>query len=215
MAPENLAAVFGTFSQLPAGCARSQGGLGIGLSLVRALTEAHAGTVTAASPGLGQGSEFTVRLPLAPIQDLPKSLALPTISEPDLRRRILLVDDSEDAAVSLSMLLESDGHQTRIATTGAAALVMAYEFEAEVLLLDIGLPDISGYDVARRLRHDPRGKRMLLIAVTGWSQEHDKGAAFEAGFDYHLVKPVDYDRLAMLLTGMPGHRHDPGSADGG
>lgn len=202
IAPENLKKVFGMFAQLEAGHDRAHGGLGVGLSLVRALTVAHGGSVTAASAGPGLGSEFTVHLPLAndeasAINEEPAGAVAPVAS-----RRILIVDDNEDAAVSLSMLLESDGHRTAIVPGGTAALALAEEFGAEVVLLDIGLPDMSGYEVARLLREHARGSHMLLIAVTGWSQEHDKQAAASAGFDHHLAKPVDYDRLLKLVAAM-------------
>ncbi|MEC5409363.1 ATP-binding protein [Paraburkholderia sp. MPAMCS5] len=199
IAAENLHSVFGLFSQLPSGRSRSQGGLGIGLALVRALAEGQGGTVSVSSRGVNQGSEFTVRLPLSPVQE---ALAADKASErprEHKRRRIVIVDDSEDAALSLSMLLEADGYETRTATTGSEAVDLVFDFKADILLLDIGLPDMSGYEVARQIRRDRRGSSMQLIAVTGWSQEPDREAAFEAGFNYHLAKPVDYERLLSLL----------------
>jgi PAS domain S-box-containing protein len=200
IASESLSTVFSMFSQLPSAHSHAQGGLGIGLSLVRALTEQQGGKVTAASAGLGLGSEFTIFLPLAPVQTNEQDgeeLPPPTDRK---QRRVLIVDDSEDAAVSLSMLLETDGHVTATVSSGQAALRSASDFAADVLLIDIGLPDISGYEVARKLRLASPSETLLLIALTGWSQEADRQAAFDAGFDHHLAKPVDYDRLLALLA---------------
>ncbi|MFM0327567.1 ATP-binding protein [Caballeronia glebae] len=189
--------LFTMFSQLPSGHSRAQGGLGIGLALVRALSEAHGGTVNATSPGVDQGSEFTVRLPLSSSQHAPADDSVTASPITREKRRILVVDDSEDTALSLCMLLEADGFETRTAITGSAAISMA--IHADVILLDIGLPDIDGYAVARQIRSDPRCSGVLLIAVTGWSQDRDRQAAVEAGFDHHLVKPVDYTRLLSML----------------
>jgi PAS domain S-box-containing protein len=199
IAPEDLPTLFSIFSQLPSGRSRSRGGLGIGLSLVKALTEQHDGTVAVSSAGIDKGSEFTVRLPLSPVQGIIEESSAPDRSSEGRRRRILIVDDNEDAAVSLSMLLEADGYEVRTATRGDAAVLLAFELHADVLLVDIGLPDMSGYDVARRIRQDPNDSNMLLIALTGWSQERDRQEAFDAGFDHHLAKPVDYARLLSLL----------------
>lgn len=196
---ENLPALFSIFSQLPSGKSYAQGGLGIGLSLVRALSEAHGGAATATSLGASRGSEFTVRLPLAPVQETAvKDERMMLAAAPGSRRRVLVVDDSEDAVFSLCMLLESDGFETRSASTGNGAISMASK--ADVVLLDIGLPDMDGYDVARQIRADPRNSGVLLVAVTGWSQNRDREAAAGAGFDHHLTKPVDYARLLEILN---------------
>lgn len=200
IAPENLERMFVIFAQLASGRSRSQGGLGIGLSLVRAMTEQHGGTVTAASAGANRGSAFTVRLPLSSMQDAQRSNSESTVAASlPQKRRILIVDDDEDTAASLALLLESDGYETRAASTGGAALLLASEFKADAVLLDVTLPDISGHEVARRLRGDPLISNVLLIALTGWSRKQDEQLALEAGFDHYLLKPVDYDRLLALL----------------
>ena len=199
IAAENLDTLFTIFSQLPSGRSRSQGGLGIGLSLVRAMTERHGGTVTATSMGVNQGSEFTVRLPLSRVQTAMPSDKAPATPEHHKKRHVLIVDDNEDTAVSLAVLLEGDGYETRTAASGSAALLLASEFQADVLLLDISLPDMSGHEVARRLRADPLKGHLLLIALTGWSQEQDRQTASDAGFDHYLLKPVNYDDLLALL----------------
>lgn len=173
--------------------------MGIGLSLLRALTEQHGGTVTVTSAGVGKGSEFIVRLPLSLVQTSVHSGDPPSASPPPSRRRILIVDDSEDAALSLAMLLEADDCETHTAADGNGALHLAFEIQADVLLVDIGLPDMSGYDVARQIRSDPRSDGMLLVALTGWAQERDKQAALDAGFHHHLANPVDYGRLLEIL----------------
>jgi len=200
---EHLATIFEMFSQLTPALERSQGGLGIGLALVRGLVELHGGTVSAHSDGPGQGSEFRVTLPLL----APSSHAVVTqVDTPDkgiLRtRRILVVDDNEDAAESLEMLLSLHGHQVRSAGDGMAALRLAGEFLPELTLLDIGLPKLNGYEVARLIRQQPWGAHMLLVAVTGWGQAQDKQAADEAGFDRHLTKPVDPQELMSILREM-------------
>ncbi|WP_159838565.1 hybrid sensor histidine kinase/response regulator [Burkholderia sp. 8Y] len=199
IAPEHLDTLFDIFSQLPEGHSRSGGGLGIGLSLVRALTEQHGGTVTVTSAGVGMGSEFIVRLPLSSDQTIVQNSDALDTWPPRSRRRILVVDDSEDSAVSLAMLLEADDYETHTAADGHAALRLAFEFQADVLLVDIGLPDMSGYDVARQILRDPRSSGMLLIALTGWAQERDIQAARDAGFHHHLAKPVDYRQLLQIL----------------
>lgn len=199
IAAENHDTLFTIFSQLPSGQSRSKGGLGIGLSLVRAMTERHGGTVTATSAGVNLGSEFTVRLPLSNVQTAAPVFSVLIVPAQHEKRHVLVVDDNEDTAVSLAVLLEGDGYETRTAASGSAALLLASEFQADVVLLDISLPDMSGHEVARRLRADPLRSNMLLIALTGWSQEQDRQTASEAGFDHYLLKPVHYDRLLELL----------------
>ncbi|KQR78787.1 hypothetical protein ASG35_10415 [Burkholderia sp. Leaf177] len=197
---EHLPTIFGIFAQLVPGLSRAQGGLGIGLSLVRSLVERHAGTVSAASKGIGQGSEFVVRLPIT-LDQADTSLAKTTGKVAvDKSRRILVIDDNEDAALSLAMLLEIDGHDVRTAHTGGSGMDLMRQWPAEVILLDIGLPDINGYDLARQIRQHPDGDSALLIALTGWSQEQDKLDAVAAGFDFHLTKPVDYPNLLGILN---------------
>ncbi|MCC8397683.1 response regulator [Paraburkholderia sp. MMS20-SJTR3] len=199
IAVANLETLFTIFSQLPSGRKRSQGGLGIGLSLVRAMTERHGGTVIASSPGINQGSQFTVRLPLSAVQTAAPEDDAPALPTPCDGRRILIVDDNEDTAASLAVLLQGDGYETRTAVSGQDALNLASEFLPDAFLLDISLPDISGNDLARKLRTGPRGSGLLLIALTGWSQEQDRQTALDAGFDHYLLKPVDYERMLALL----------------
>lgn len=205
IAAEHLSSVFEIFKQLPPGHQRSQGGLGIGLSLVRALAERHGGTVVALSAGPGLGSEFIVRLPiesgLSDTGDVP--VPVPLIVESGRRQRILIVDDNQDSATSLAMLLEMDGHDTRTASDGATGLTVAEDFDPETVILDIGLPDLDGYEVAARIRSRPAGRRITLIALTGWAQQRDKESAHSAGFDFHLTKPVDYEQLRSILAQLP------------
>jgi PAS domain S-box-containing protein len=198
IASEVLPHVFDLFTQADRTLDRSQGGLGIGLTLVKALTELHGGTVSATSGGLGQGSEFSVRLPLASAED---SSAAPTNAEiaPSARRRVLVVDDNVDAALSLSRLLQADGHEVEAVHDGAAALASAPGWRPDVILLDIGLPGLDGYEVARRLRQHPQTEKTLLIALTGYGQDEDRRRSQEAGFDHHLVKPIERGSLRKLL----------------
>lgn len=196
--PEMLPRVFEMFTQV----GRSQGGLGIGLTLVRRLVELHGGTVEAASAGAGQGSTFTVRLPLlAP--PAPAHAARPG-SQPGVSGiKILVVDDNVDAAESLAMLLELRGNETRLAHTGPDALAAAAAFHPQVVFLDIGLPGLDGYEVAQRLRAIPARPRPLLVAVTGWGSSDDRQRARAAGFDLHLVKPVDSVAIDAALAAWP------------
>jgi PAS domain S-box-containing protein len=194
-----LLTVFDMFSQLEPALERSRGGLGIGLSLVRGIVELHGGSIAADSEGEGRGSCFTVRLPLAKVDALPEPSVLP----PPPPARILVVDDNADAAEMLLMALELFGCEVRAAHSAQAALAMAQEFAPEVALLDIGLPDLNGYELARRLRATESGQHMRLIAATGWGQEKDRQRAFDAGFDHHLTKPIDFERLRSVL-GPPG-----------
>jgi PAS domain S-box-containing protein len=198
---EHLPSLFQIFSQLAPGLERSQGGLGIGLSLVRALTELHGGKVSASSAGVGTGSEFVVRLPLPSDQSEPETIN-PSARGivPVTGHRILIVDDSEDAAESLAMLLGTEGHETRTCPDGRTALVVAEEFAPEACIVDIGLPDMDGYELARLIRRTPSGNSTLLIALTGWGQESDKQEAKAAGFAYHFTKPVALDQLLSILS---------------
>jgi CheY-like chemotaxis protein len=201
--PEALGSVFEMFTQVQGASARSEGGLGIGLSLVKGLVELHHGTITVDSAGPGKGSCFTIRLPCIPpgAEDVPMQESDMT-SGATAGRRILVVDDNRDAAESLAMLLQMDGHEVRVAYAGKQALEIATSgFLPEIAILDLGLPDIDGYELARRLRHDLRMQRATLVALTGWGQEEHKQRAREAGFDQHLTKPVDPDRLVALIAG--------------
>jgi CheY-like chemotaxis protein len=189
--------VFDLFTQADRSLDRSQGGLGIGLTVVHSLTKMHDGTVQAHSEGLGQGSQFVVRLPITsrPRQEQTQTSNL----EAALRRRILVVDDVVVAAKMVGQLLaESAGHEIRLAHDGAAALEVASEFHPEIVLLDIGLPDMDGYEVAKRLRSEPEGKELLIVALTGYGQESDRRRSEEAGFDEFLVKPPSLDALQKL-----------------
>jgi len=201
IAPEHLPTIFGIFAQLAPGLSRSQGGLGIGLSLVRALVERHGGTVKAFSAGVGKGSEFVIRLPLSPNQgNLQSKTSEKTPGSSRKSMRILIIDDNEDAAESLAMLLEIEGHEIQTAGDGMTGLRLFQDNPADAVVLDIGLPDITGYDIARRIRKATHGASALLIAVTGWGQEKDQQEAIEAGFDFHFIKPVDYRRLLTVLN---------------
>ncbi|WP_340680241.1 response regulator, partial [Paraglaciecola sp.] len=172
---------------------------GIGLALVHGLVQLHGGSIVAHSEGEGKGSEFIVRLPMPSelIKEVTKNeKALPLIVE---NKRILVIDDNVDAAESLALLLEFSGHTTRKAYNGITGLEVAKEFKPDVILLDIGLPDINGYQVAQQIRQQPWGKKMFLVAATGWGQDKDKQLAKDAGFDKHLTKPIDFKELNVLL----------------
>ena len=203
--PDKLATIFDMFTQVDASRERAQGGLGIGLTLVKRLVEMHDGTVEARSEGPGRGSEFVVRLPLLAERPEAAPQATPAAKErAAVARRMLVVDDNVDSAESLTMLLQVSGHETHTAHDGLEAVAVAERFRPEVVLLDIGLPRLNGYDAARRIREQPWGKDMVLIALTGWGQEADRRKSKEAGFDLHMVKPVDLDALVRLLGSLPG-----------
>ncbi len=201
--PGMLPHVFELFTQGEWSAGHAQGGIGIGLALVRRLVELHGGAITAASAGLGHGSEFVVRLQVSPAQSvIGKKLLLgsdaaivPHQNRTGSGRRVLVVDDSVDAARSLSMLLSLEGHEVRVAHDGATALLAAEAFKPEIVFLDIGLPHIDGYEVARRLRARPAMEQAVLIALTGYGQDDDRRRSHEAGFNSHLVKPVDLTAL--------------------
>jgi signal transduction histidine kinase len=180
-------------------------GLGIGLTLVKRLVEMHNGTIEARSPGTGQGSEFIVRLPvvLEATAALRHAVRRPPAVWPGAPQRILIVDDNMDAAASLGLLLRLTGNDIRTAHDGLDALRVAEEFLPDVVVLDIGLPKMDGYEVARRIRRAPWGEEMVLIAVTGWGQEADRHRSRESGFDHHLVKPVDPAALIQLMINSP------------
>jgi PAS domain S-box-containing protein len=192
--------VFDVFTQLeqPTGHARS--GLGIGLTLVRRLVELHGGRVEAFSEGTGQGSEFVVRLPLLRETGEPEHALPPPRKAPQAKRRILVVDDNVDAADSLAALLEMADHRTALAYDGESAVEMAEIFRPDVVLLDIGLPKLDGHETAQRIRERPWGRGVVLVAITGWGQEEDLHKSRDAGFDHHLVKPVDLAVLMNLLA---------------
>ncbi len=201
-----LERVFDMFTQVDRTLERSRGGLGIGLTLVRRIVELHDGTVAALSDGAGKGSEFVVTLPLAEVE-APRAAsdAGPAIKA-DVRLRILVVDDNEDAAASLTRMLELMGHEVHIAFDGVECIREAGRFHPEIVFLDIGMPRLNGYDTAKRLRGEPGSREILLVAVTGWGQDEDRRRAREAGFDHHLVKPVDFDALSAILAAYSARR---------
>ncbi|MGQ0764727.1 MAG: ATP-binding protein [Gemmatimonadota bacterium] len=207
-----LDSVFDMFIQVDRRLERNVGGLGIGLTLVRQLVELHGGTVRAASDGPGRGSEFTVRLGLTDGADRPEPK--PGKERPvAVPRRILVVDDNRDGAESLAMLLELSGHETRLAFDGEEALTAAADYRPEVILLDLGLPRVNGFDVCRRLRAEPWGKEMTIVALTGWGQDGDRRNSREAGFDGHLVKPVDHDSLLAAISNGQGRGERTGGGE--
>ena len=204
--PDKLASVFDMFTQVDRSPERSQGGLGIGLTLVKRLVEMHGGEVEARSAGEGQGSEFVVRLPVLRKAVEPVTAGPIAAPAPPPARRILIVDDNIDSADSLAMLLQITGNQTFLAHDGQEAIAAVEKHRPDVVLLDIGLPKLSGHDVCRRVRELSWGKDIVVVALTGWGQEEDRRKSQEAGFDGHLVKPVNYDELVELLNSLSNGR---------
>ena len=198
---EAMATLFDMFTQVGGSMARSQGGLGIGLSLVQRLVELHGGTVSAGSAGAGQGSTFLVRLPLRCDAALPAPPATAGRAA-DQALRIVVVDDNADAGESLAALLDIMGHSTRVAHDGPAGYALAGEFAPHLAFLDIGLPGMSGHDLARAIRADPAMDAMVLVALTGWGSREDELLSREAGFDRHLTKPVDFAALDSVFSAM-------------
>ncbi|WP_218355267.1 PAS domain-containing hybrid sensor histidine kinase/response regulator [Alteromonas lipotrueiana] len=197
---EKLSTIFNMFSQLTPALERAQGGLGIGLALVHGLVEMHQGSIKAKSEGIDLGSEFEVRLPVTQTQPTDKpSEQIPTPDSDLIPKKILIIDDNVDAAESLGFLLEFDGHTIECANCGLDGLKVAEDFRPEVVLSDIGLPDINGYEVAKRLRERDWAASIYLVAITGWGQKKDKLLAQEAGFDQHFTKPVDFSELKAVL----------------
>jgi len=198
---DSLPSIFEMFSQVKGALDRSEGGLGIGLALVKGLVTLHGGRIEAASDGLGRGSEFRVWLPIPKHQVANvKDSSINDIRLPVIARRVLIVDDNEDAAQSLGMLLEQSGHEVRIAHDGRQAFQAADDFRPHVAVLDIGLPKLNGYELAQAIRSEPWGEQMVLVALTGWGQRDDKLKAREAGFNGHLTKPVDPDQIDVLIS---------------
>jgi signal transduction histidine kinase/CheY-like chemotaxis protein len=201
--PEVLPTIFEMFTQVDSPIDRSEGGLGIGLALVKGLVELHGGTVEAQSAGAGQGSTFTIRLPGARVgagkaRNDESDAALRAASGPS--RRILVADDNVDAAESLALIMRMWNHEIRVAQSGSAALEIALRDRPDVCILDIGMPGMSGYEVARRIRSQPWGGEVVLFALTGWGQAEDVERAKAAGFNEHMTKPVDIARLAQMLA---------------
>jgi signal transduction histidine kinase/ActR/RegA family two-component response regulator len=211
IAPEMLPRVFDMFMQVEGSTDRSQGGLGIGLTLVRRLVEMHGGKIEARSAGLGRGSEFLVRLQ-ALTEPAFESVRKPpedsSAQAPSGARRVLIVDDNADSAESMAVLLRFHGHEVRLAYNGQAALEEAHAFRPEVMFLDLDLPKVDGYEVARRLRREPAMRDMTMVAMTGYGQEEDRQRTQEAGFQSHMVKPVDFDKIEELLASL-AHHHSP------
>ena len=200
IAEDALPRVFDAYMQVDTSIERAQTGLGIGLMLVKNVVEMHEGTVEVRSAGLGQGSEFVVRLPIVDALHPPSK---PTVREPvplTKRRRILIVDDYRDSADSLAMLLKADGHEIQTAYDGLEAFEAAATFRPEVILMDIGLPKLSGYEVARKIREQRWGENVLLVALTGWAQDEDRHKSKAVGFDSHMTKPVNHAALTELLA---------------
>jgi signal transduction histidine kinase len=199
---DKLPRLFEPFYQVDNSLERSHGGLGIGLALARRVVELHGGTLLARSEGEHRGSEFVARLPLRP--SLPECTPIAIETNRDSRStaplRILVADDNHDAADSLAVMLRLEGHDVRAAYDGAEALAVAQSFPADVMVLDVGMPKVNGYEAAARVRQQPWGRDVVLIALTGWGQDDDKRRSREAGFDHHLVKPVDLAELHALLT---------------
>ena len=201
---EELPHVFAMFAQAEGARSRSRGGLGIGLTLVKHLVELHGGRVEARSAGVGRGSAFTVTLPLPSEQSAAADISVEAACAPaGARLRILVVDDHRDGAESMSALLALRGHEVRMAHDGGTALTAADAFRPDVMLLDIGLPTLSGYEVCRRLREQPWGRQITVVALTGWGDQDAVKKGEAAGFDHHLVKPVDEAVLVATLAGLP------------
>ncbi len=198
---QHLPQVFQMFGQVVAALDRSQGGLGIGLSLIKRLVEMHGGQISAHSAGLGKGSQFVVHLPIASTESPaePNDVIDAVLPMPDHHYRVLVVDDSRDSADSLAMLLELNGHRVQIAYDGLTAVTMAQRYRPHAVLMDLGMPGVNGYEACRRIRQQAWGQSMLLIAQTGWGQESDRKLTREAGFDHHLVKPIDASLLDQSL----------------
>jgi len=199
MNEEALANVFELFAQAAGTSHAVQGGLGVGLSLARSIAELHGGVLTAHSEGLGKGSQFVLRLPAteAPAAQSDDSATQP---EPGMRQRILVVDDNVDAAESLGTMLAYSGHDVRVAHGGVEALTAAREFAPNVMILDLGMPEMDGYEVAKAVRSDPRITATRLIALSGYGQPDDRRRTADVGFDEHLVKPVEHDVLNAALN---------------
>jgi PAS domain S-box-containing protein len=204
--PEATTSVFAMFWQVASSHDHSEGGLGIGLALAKGLVELHGGTIEAKSAGIGCGSEFIVRLPLRKATVSSQNRVIDSSCAQAVRRKVLIADDNGDAGESLAMLLRMDGHEVTVVRDGHEALAAWPTFLPEVALLDIGMPSMSGYEVARRVRQSDRGRAVLLIAATGWGQTRDKAEALAAGFDHHFTKPVDPDRLRELLRSTSTNR---------
>jgi len=202
--PDMLARVFDIFTQVDRSLEKSQGGLGIGLSIAKRLVEMHGGSIVARSEGHGRGSEFVVRLPARIGASLrPSADASFAAAAPRVRHRILVADDNADSASTLSLMLEVLGNEVFVAHDGVEALDLARRHRPQAILLDIGMPRMNGYDACARIREQPWGREPLIVALTGWGQEEDKNRSKAAGFDRHLVKPVEPAMLEKILEALP------------
>jgi CheY-like chemotaxis protein len=193
--------VFDSFTRVQQGKERHRGGLGIGLTLAKRLVELHGGNIEARSDGPGKGSEFIVRLPILVAEvasEAPPGEESPTWTNP-LKARILVVDDLRDSAESLARLLRIEGNEVRTAHDGLEAVAVAADFRPELVLMDIGMPKMDGYEACRRIRNLPFGSEVILVAVTGWGQAEDRRKSQAAGFDHHMVKPVEPVAIEKLL----------------
>jgi CheY-like chemotaxis protein len=180
---------------------RAQGGLGVGLALVERLVKLHDGSVSAFSAGPGMGSQFTIRLPVLKEQRQAAPASQAKVpSGPEKRCRILVVDDNEDSAESLAMLLHMLGHEVTTANDGESGLAVAADFRPDVAILDIGLPKVNGYDLAKQLREQPWARNVVLVALTGWGQDQHRRRSAESGFNHHLTKPVEFEVLQEILA---------------
>jgi CheY-like chemotaxis protein len=200
---ESMPHIFELFTQIPSERVNTGGGLGIGLALVRALVELHGGNISAASMGLDRGSEFTLQLPLfidAAASTDAAQAAAPIEPAVQVRRNILIADDNQDALESLALMLRLEGHEVHCASDGEEALALAGQRRPEIVVLDVGMPKLDGCEVARRIRAESWGREAVLVALTGWGQEVDRRRSREAGFDMHLVKPVDPATICDMLV---------------
>jgi CheY-like chemotaxis protein len=202
LAPEHVRVVFDMFVQLDSSRTAATGGLGLGLTLVRSIVEQHGGEVEARSDGPGKGAQFIVRLPLAaaPAAEAPSA----SVRASARSRRILVVDDNADAARTLATLLAFDGHQAEAVFDGAEAVAAAERLRPEVLFIDLNMPALDGYELAKRLRALPWGRAATLVALTGMGQQSDIELARAAGFDIHLTKPADPERVSRIAAGSDG-----------
>jgi PAS domain S-box-containing protein len=211
-----LPTIFEMFSQVDSAIDRAEGGLGIGLALVKGLVGLHGGTVEAASDGPGRGSTFTIRIPGTAVHDavIHEVTALPETKAAGPRGNILVVDDNRDAASSLAMVLRSSGHTVLMAHSGEQALDIAAREKPDAIVLDIGMPQMNGYEVARRIRTTSEGKAVLLVALTGWGQKEDIEKSLQAGFDFHMTKPADPERIERLLDNfLQSRKADPSAQE--
>jgi CheY-like chemotaxis protein/nitrogen-specific signal transduction histidine kinase len=200
LSPEMLTRIFDMFAQVEAQKARAEGGLGIGLALVKGLVELHGGRIEARSGGLNQGSEFAVILPRSMMAETPEA-AEDRDASPEQIKRVLIVDDHSDGAEMLRVLLAQAGHEVHVVNTGSEAFDLAKQLRPQVAVIDIGLPGMDGYQIAERIRQEAWGQSIHLIAMTGWGQEEDRRRALASGFDKHMTKPVDPETLRSAIDG--------------